>query len=195
MFECWNGGQAVYHNQQPAFVFQFPAQGNELLSFFQLSGRICELLSGYHRSSLVMGGVAYDIPDFPQREVELFVEKLQATMGYRPVTRDIMAPDGFGMMYPMRITLWANLGTGRADMYNPMYGMQPGMQFLQPQLQFQPAFYSSYNMQLQQNGQTQGEGKKNTLQKISGILKDINEMLTQGNNVLNSGSKMYDFFS
>jgi hypothetical protein len=188
MFECWNGGRAVYHNQQPCFIFDFPAQSAELLTFFQFSGRICELLTGYNQSQLVMGGQPHGIPDFPKPEVDLFVQRLQAGMGYYPYIRDVMTNDNFGQMWPMRVALWVNLGTGRADTYHPMAGLQPGLQFIPPQQQFQPAFYGNYAVQVQQGGAVQGSGKTNTVQKIGGILKDINT-------VLGEGSKMFDFFN
>jgi hypothetical protein len=188
MFECWNGGRVMYNGMQPCFMFDFPAQSPELLTFFQFSGRMCEILSGNNHCALIMGGQGYDIPDFPKPEVDMFVQRLQASMGYYPFITDIVAPDQFGFTRPIRIALWVNLGTGRADMYNPFTGLMPGRMFMQPQFQYQPAFYNNYAVQVQQTGDVQGAGETNTLQKIGGILKDINS-------VLGEGSKMFDFFN
>ena len=47
LFECWNGGTVQYDGiHPPQFVFAFPAANAELVKFFQLSGRICEVLTG-----------------------------------------------------------------------------------------------------------------------------------------------------
>lgn len=187
LFECWNGGQAIVQNNQPWFVFQFPANSPEVLSFFQLSARIWETMAGMD-CYLNMGGQAFDVPNFPVQEVNYMVSNVQRTMGYAPCAVPYMATTNFGGAIPMQVVLWVNMGTGRADMFNPFTGYVYGQQMMMPQAQqFQPAFYQQFSMQMQPNGTVQGKGQKSTLAKIAGMMKDMNA-------VLGEAGKMYDFF-
>ena len=99
-----------------------------------------------------------------------------------------MAPTNFGNSVPVKVVVWVNLGTGRADMYNPFAGYVYGQQLIMPQTQqFQPTFYNQFNMSIQTNGGVQGTGQKSTLAKLAGIMKDMNV-------VFGEAGKMYDFF-
>jgi hypothetical protein len=187
LFECWNGGQTIIQNNQPWFVFQFPANSPEVLSFFQLSARVCETMAGMD-CYLNMGGQAFDVPNFPLEEVNYTVANVQQTMGYAPYIVPIVAPSNFGGGIPVKVVVWVNLGTGRADMYNPFAGYVYGPQLMVPKnQQFQPAFYNQFNMSMQTNGAVQGTGQKSTLAKLAGIMKDMNA-------VFGEAGKMYDFF-
>ena len=82
LFECWNGGTVQWDQiNPPEFVFAFPPASKEVIIFFQLSGRVCEILTnaGWH---LNMGGQLFDIPNLPSNEIFNFVNSIKNTMGY-----------------------------------------------------------------------------------------------------------------
>jgi hypothetical protein len=194
LFECWNGGSAFVNGNTPNFVFNYPANNQELLAFFQLSGRIWEVLAGVD-SYIVMGGQVFDVPNFPAHEVNEFVSRMQQNMGYTPMPLQMQALNNFGGFTSMGVVVWVNLGTGRADMYNPFAGYVYGMQLLQPQNNFQAGFYNQFNISLNTNGIVQGGGQKSTLNKIAGTLKDVNVILREGSQIYEFLDQQFDFGS
>jgi hypothetical protein len=150
LFECWNGGMAQWDRiTPPQFAFAFPAASPELVTFFQLSGRIGEVLTGTEWL-LNIGGQLFDIPNFPPDEINTFVQGVRASMGYQAVPVPFQLGNIFSGFITIPVALWVNVQTGRADMFNPMTGPVVGQQLLPPQMQMpmwpgqgQPAFASS----------------------------------------------------
>ncbi|MEK7748291.1 MAG: hypothetical protein AAB300_04380 [Nitrospirota bacterium] len=171
LFECWNGGTIQWDRMSPPqFVFNFPPCSHEILKFYQLSGRICEVMTqtDWH---LNMGGQLFDIPNLPPQEIDAFVVNIQNTMGYaaRPIPYHIGNP--FIGYITIPIVLWVSVYTGRADMYNPFTGLVYGQQSLPPQQQFNmPIKTTNFGMNITPEGTVEGGGAKNLLQSISTIM-------------------------
>jgi len=183
LFECWNGG-AVQWDQvnPPQFVFSFPPESLEVVTFFQLSGRICEVLTQceWH---LNLGGQLFDIPNLPPHEINNFVLNVRNSMGY------VSTPVPYSLGNPLSgytnisLALWVNVRTGRADMYSPFTGLVYGQQLLHPQSQFNiPMPAQNFQMNITPQGTVQSGGAQNTLQSIAKIVGGagkIAEFLTQ----------------
>jgi hypothetical protein len=134
LFECWNGGMVQWDRiTPPQFAFAFPPASAELVSFFQLSGRIGEVLTGTDWI-LNIGGQLLDIPNFPPEEVNSFVLGVRAAMGYASIPVPFQLGNMLTGVITIPVALWVNLQTGRADMFNPMTGPVVGPQLLPPQM-------------------------------------------------------------
>jgi hypothetical protein len=134
LFECWNGGMVQWNRiTPPQFAFAFPPASAELVKFFQLSGRIGEVLTGTDWV-LNMGGQLFDIPNFPPDEIDSFAQGVRASMGYAAVPVPFQLGDMFSGFITIPVALWVNVQTGRADMFNPVMGPVVGQQLLPPQM-------------------------------------------------------------
>lgn len=81
LFECWNGGTVQWDRiNPPQFVFNFPPRSPEIITFYQLSGRICEVMTqtDWH---LNMAGQLCDIPNLPPQEINAFASNMRNTIG------------------------------------------------------------------------------------------------------------------
>ena len=86
LFECWNGGTVQWDGMSPPhFIFAFPPASPEMVAFFQLSGRICEVLT-QSEWILNIGGQLFDIPNLPVEEADSFALRMRDRIGYVPVT-------------------------------------------------------------------------------------------------------------
>lgn len=133
VFECWNGGMIQWNGMTPPqFAFAFPPVDAALVSFFQLSGRMGEVLTG-SQWLLNMAGQLIDIPDFPPQEIELFTIGVRQTMGYAAVPTMTQLVNPLTGITAVPVALWVNVQTGRADGYNPFAGPSIGPQLLPPQ--------------------------------------------------------------
>jgi hypothetical protein len=186
LFECWNGGMVQWDRiTPPQFAFAFPAASPELVTFFQLSGRIGEVLTGTEWL-LNIGGQLFDIPNFPPDEINAFAGGVRASMGYAAVAVPFQLGNMFTGFITIPVALWVNVQTGRADMFNPMTGPILGQQLLPPQMpvwpgQVPPAFATSPGampvpaapgglaVNLTAKGEVHGGGAKSTLESIAKI--------------------------
>jgi hypothetical protein len=204
LFECWNGGMVQWDRiTPPQFAFAFPAASPELVTFFQLSGRIGEVLTGAEWL-LNIGGQLFDIPNFPPDEVNTFAQGVRASMGYACIPVPFQLGNIFSGFVTIPVALWVNLQTGRADMFNPMTGPVLGQQLLQPQMQGWPgqgakAFASfpatmptlsapgsipqlgpapagGIAVNLTAKGEVHGGGAKNTLESIAKIAEGVGQI-------------------
>ncbi|MEI6756508.1 MAG: hypothetical protein FDX18_07140 [Chlorobium sp.] len=171
LFECWNGGSVQWDRMKPPqFVFNFPPGSPEVITFFQLSGRMCEVMTQteWH---LNMAGQLFDIPNFPPLEIDAFASNLRNTMGYAPVSIPYQIGNQFTGFMTIPIVLWVNVVTGRADMYNPFTGLVYGQQLLPSQQQFNiPVPTTNFLMSITPQGTVQGNGAKNFLDSLSTII-------------------------
>ena len=170
LFECWNGGSVQWDQiNQPQFVFSFPPQNTELIKFFQFSGRICEILT-QREWILNIGGQLFDIPNLPQKEIDNVMQNIKSNMGYTSMTIPYQLGNFYVGFTTIPLSLWVNIITGRADMYNPFVGFVPGQQLLSPQMNFNPLLpINNLQINLSQDGTIQGEGGETTLQSIAKI--------------------------
>jgi len=197
LFECWNGGMVQWDRiTPPQFAFAFPAASPDLVKFFQLSGRIGEVLTGAEWL-LNIGGQLFDIPNFPPDEVNSFAQGVRASMGYACVPVPFQLGNVFSGFITIPVAVWLNLQTGRADMFNPMTGPIVGQQLLPPQMpgwpgsgpnafanvpaadptqafrgtmpHLGPTPASAMAVNLTTKGEVQGGGAKNTLESIAKI--------------------------
>ncbi|GEM_PF-7118462 len=183
LFECWNGGTVQWDQiNPPQFVFAFPPESFEVVTFFQLSGRICEVLTQceWH---LNFGGQLFDIPNLPPHEINNFVLNVRNSMGYVSIPVPYSLGNPFSGYTNISLALWVNVCTGRADMHNPFTGLVYGQQLLRPQSQFNiPMPTANFQMNITPQGTVQSGGAQNTLQsiaKIVGGVGKIAEFLTQ----------------
>ena len=183
LFECWNGGTAQWDRiSPPQFVFAFPPGSPEIVTFFQLSGRICEVLtqSDWH---LNIGGQLFDVPNLPAQEITNFVLNVRDKMGYASVPVPCQLGNPFIGYFTVPLALWVNVNTGRADMYNPFTGLVYGQQLLPPQPQLNiPMPIMGFAMSVTPQGVVQGSGAQSVLQSIATITGGagkIAEFLTQ----------------
>lgn len=172
LFECWNGG-TVYSDRinPPQFVFNFPPESSEVITFYQLSGRMCEVMTqcDWH---LNMGGQLFDIPNFPSHEIEAFALNIKNTMGYTAMPIPFQHGNPFIGYITFPIVLWVNNYTGRADMYNPITGFNYGQQLLTPQQQFNMHMPpQNLAMSITPQGSVQGTGAKNLFQSIVTVVE------------------------
>lgn len=191
LFECWNGGHAGIHDNRPWFSFLYPGSNQELLTFFQLSGRIWETLAGVD-CYLNLAGQVYDVPNYPVQEVNLLVSNIQQKMGYTPYVVPYMAATDYGSPLMIQVVIWVNMGTGRADSYSPTTGYVYGQQLMMPQQQYSSNFYSQFAMMMQANGNVTGTGQKNTLEMIAGIVSDVNDIFGHTSNMMDHFQHYYD---
>ena len=204
LFECWNGGMVQWDRiTPPQFAFAFPAASPELVTFFQLSGRIGEVLTGAEWL-LNIGGQLFDIPNFPPDEVNTFAQGVRASMGYACVPVPFQLGNMFSGFITIPVALWVNLQTGRADMFNPMTGPVLGQQLLPPQMpgwpgqgppavatfpgampvptapgsvpQHGPAPASRMAVNLSAQGEVRGGGAKTTLESIAKIAEGAGQI-------------------
>lgn len=132
LFEYWNGGRVQWDGRSPPqFAFEIPPGDEEMITFFQLSGRICEVLT---RSEWVLnlGGHLFDIPNLISSELDLLVKRIESEVGYVPVSVPYQIRLPFAGATAIPLALWASTRTGRADMYSPSTGLVRGMQLLPP---------------------------------------------------------------
>jgi hypothetical protein len=183
LFECWNGGTVQWDRiNLPQFIFAFPPGSPEIVTFFQLSGRMCEVLtqSEWH---LNFGGQLFDIPNLPPQEIDMFALNAKTTMGYAPIPVPYQLGNPFLGYFTIPLVLWVSVHTGRADMYNPFTGLIYGRQLLPAQQQFTiPMLATNYAMSVTPQGCVQGNGAKSVLESIGTIVGGagkIAEFLTQ----------------
>lgn len=134
-FECWNGGRVHWDGMSlPQFVFEFPPESLDMVTFLQLSGRICEVLT---QSDWILniGGQLFDIPDLPTEEINRLALAIGEGTGYMPVTVPYQLGNALTGYVTIPLALWTNLETGRADVYSPSTGLIQGHQLLDPQPQ------------------------------------------------------------
>lgn len=156
LFECWNGGTAQWDQvQQPEFVFSFPPQDAEVVTFFQLSGRICEVMTQCEWQ-LNMGGQLLDIPDLPDNEIRNFVFGVRSGMGYASVPVACPLGTAYGSYVSVQLALWVNTHTGRADMYNPFQGLVYGQQLLRASHPNRSPQFDNFRMNMNPQGHVQG---------------------------------------
>ena len=183
LFECWNGGTVQWDRiSPPQFVFNFPSGNPEIITFFQLSGRMCEVMTqcDWH---LNMGGQLFDIPNLPSQEIDAFAFNIRNTMGYTAMSIPYQLGNPFIGYITIPIILWVSVYTGRADMYNPFTVLVYGQQLHPPQQQFNmPMPTANFAMSITPQGTVQGSGAKSVLQSIVTIVGEagkIAEFLTQ----------------
>jgi len=178
LFECWNGGCVQWNqNNPPQFCFGFPPQTLVLIKFFQISGRVCEILT-QRDWILNIGGQLFDIPNFPQEEIDSIVTSIRNNMGYTSQAVPCQLGNPFGGFFTIPIALWVNLITGRADMYNPFVGFVIGQQLLLPNINFNPLVPSSnFQVNLLQSGKIEGQGSETTLQSIAKIAGTVGKII------------------
>ena len=186
IFEYWNGGTAVHNGRFAGYMYDFPPVSQEVVIFFQLSGRIWEVLMGQD-CFLQMAGHVLDVPNFPANEINAFVESVQKDMGYTPRLVNTMGLGPYGNLIPTTAILWVNLGTGRADTFNHTQGHIINPPILHPMNNFNSNFYQQYNSDISPNGAVSGSG-------VTKTLKSIAEILTHSNSILKQGSEIYKFF-
>jgi hypothetical protein len=116
----------------PQFVFALPPEDPELVRFFQLSGRICEVLT-QSEWILNLGGRVFDIPNLPDAEIQSLVQRIQSELGYVPVPVPYQLGHPLAGVVTIPLALWVNVVTGRADVYSPASGLVRGQQLLGPQ--------------------------------------------------------------
>lgn len=171
LFECWNGGSVQWDRvNPPQFVFNFPSGSPEIITFFQLSGRMCEVITqtDWH---LNMGGQLFDIPNLPPFEIDAFSSNLKNTMGYVAMPIPYQIGNQFTGFTTIPLVVWVNVSSGRADMYNPFTGLVYGQQLLPPQQQFNmPVPTTNFSMSIIPQGTVQGNGAKNFLDSLSSIM-------------------------
>jgi hypothetical protein len=195
LFECWNGGSVQWDRiTPPRFAFAFPAASSELVRFFQLSGRIGEVLTGADWL-LNIGGQLFDIPNFPPDEIGAFALGVRASMGYTPVPVPFQLGDAFSGVITIPVALWVNVQTGRADMFNPFMGPLVGQQLLPAAMtwspgQAAPAFsnvsgvgpqaapsgLAGLEVNLTAKGEVHGAGAKSTLASIAKIAEGAGQI-------------------
>jgi len=204
LFECWNGGMVQWDRMTPPqFAFAFPAASPELVAFFQLSGRIGEVLTGTEWL-LNIGGQLFDIPNIPPAEIDGFTQGVRTSMGYAAVPVPFQLGNMFSGFITIPVALWVNVQTGRADMFNPMMGPVIGQQLLPPQMpvwpgqgpsafsnfpgsmpvpalpgsmpQVAPAPGGGLAVNLTARGEVQGGGAKSTLESIAKIAEGAGQI-------------------
>jgi hypothetical protein len=132
-FECWNGGTVRWDPASPPqFVFALPPEDPEMVRFFQLSGRICEVLT-QSEWILNLGGRVFDIPNLPEGEIQRLVHRIRDEMGYVPIPVPYQLAHPLAGVVTIPLALWVNVATGRADVYSPASGLVRGQQLLGPQ--------------------------------------------------------------
>lgn len=177
LFECWNGGTIQWNRvTAPQFVFGFPSPAHDIVQFFQVSGRICEVLTRteWH---LNMGGQVLDIPNLPEYEITQFVVNVRNTMGYTATVMPYQLGNVFTGYVTIPVVLWVSLQTGRADMFTPAAQLVYGRQFLVPQQQYitpWPQANMSINMSTQ--GGISGSGGKNFMQSMATIVGGLGKI-------------------
>jgi hypothetical protein len=131
-FECWNGGSVRWNGLSlPEFVFSFPPADRDLVAFLQLSGRICEVLTQC-LWLLNVGGQPIEVPELPAEEVNALALAIEEQAGYVPVVVPYQPESLFAAHFAIPLILWANVVTGRADMFSPATGLVLGHQLLDP---------------------------------------------------------------
>jgi len=177
LFECWNGGTVQWDRiNPPQFVFNFPPGSPEIITFYQLSGRTCEVMTqtDWH---LNMGGQLFDIPNFPPQEINTFASNIRNTMGYAAMPIPYQLGNPFIGYITIPIVLWVSVYTGRADMYNPFTGLVYGQQLLPPQQQSNmPMQTTNFAMGITPQGTAQGSGAKSVLQSIATIVGGVGKI-------------------
>jgi hypothetical protein len=132
-FECWNGGRVQWDGAGlPQFAFAFPPESRDTVAFLQLSARICEVLT-QSDWLLNVGGQLFDVPDLPVSEIHRLARAIRDAAGYVPVTVPYRLDSPTTGTITLRLVLWANVQTGRADVYLPLTGLVEGQQLLDPQ--------------------------------------------------------------
>jgi hypothetical protein len=132
-FECWNGGTVRWDPASPPqFVFALPPEDPEMVRFFQLSGRICEVLT-QSEWLLNLGGRFFDIPNLPDGEIQRLVQQIRSHLGYVPISVPYQLAHPLAGVVTIPLALWVNVASGRADVYSPATGLVRGQQLLAPQ--------------------------------------------------------------
>lgn len=204
LFECWNGGMVQWDRMTPPqFVFAFPAANPELVKFFQLSGRIGEVLTGTDWL-LNVGGQLFDIPNFPSDDINAFAIGVRTSMGYASIPVPFQLGNMFTGFVTIPVALWVNVQTGRADMFNPVTGPIIGQQLLPPEMpawpgqgpavfsnfpgampspaapgpmsQLAPGTPAGLEVNLTSKGEVHGAGAKGTLASLADIAQGAGEI-------------------
>lgn len=179
LFECWNGCQIYWNGiTPPQFVFSYPPANPQVLGFYQLSGRITEVLTS-SEWILNMGGTMYDVPNLPPAEVGLIVDSITANMGYAatPIPANLPHPVSGVTTFPLAV--WTNVVTGRADILDPQIGLRPGAQILPPRAQFNSPYSSAQlGINMGPGGSIEGGGVANTLVSIGKLCRAGSSILT-----------------
>ncbi|MEM9158131.1 MAG: hypothetical protein AAGB46_03705 [Verrucomicrobiota bacterium] len=144
-----------------------------------MSGRICEVVTQTDWL-LNMGGQIFDVPNFPEPQVQQFIQYAQNQFGYTTANAPFNIGNAFTGFVTIPVSLWVNQQTGRADMYNPIVGYMPGQQLLQPPPQVPPLGMTpspfsqqsaapgpqmpqNFNFSMNAHGQPEGNGAANMM--------------------------------
>jgi hypothetical protein len=170
----------------PQFVFAFPPQSPEMVTFFQLSGRVCEVLT-QSEWVLNIGGYLFDIPNLLPKEIDGLIPKIQNELGYLPVAVPYQLGNRFGGTITLPLILWVEARTGRADMYSPSSGVVQGQQLLQPWSgpggNAGQVAAGGYEVRMTPQGAIQGGGERRLLESLSQMADDshgISDFLSSG---------------
>lgn len=168
-FECWNGGSIQYDGAMPQFVFPYPPEDSELVAFFQLTGRICEVMTN-KEWLLNMGGHYLDIPNFNGPEVWAVIQHIESSMGYVACPLPVQVGNPLMGFTQIPIILWANTQTGRLDMYTPQTGLVYGQVVLPPNFSVHNSHSrmpANFNVQMTAAGEVIGEGAKEFMKSLA----------------------------
>lgn len=193
LFECWNGATVQWDRvNPPQIVFAIPPQSPGMVRFFQLSGRICEVQTQADWI-LNMAGQLFDIPNLPSREINDLVLNMRNETGYAPVTVPYQLGDPFTGYITIPLILWANVRTGRADMYSSLSGLIRGQQLLHPEAPLGPDMRRTsadgLGVNTNQGGTPWGDDGQRFLHSLATMANDSSEI----NAFLSSGGPGIDY--
>lgn len=124
IFEYWNGCIPFIDEEgQPYFGFDYDPSDEALLSFFQISARISEIVTEVDWL-LYMNEALFDVPDVQEDEMLEAVSTIGAEAGYEFKIFEIEANHPTEGPLTVPVGLWVNLRTGLMEAYHPVHGLQ-----------------------------------------------------------------------
>ncbi|MCM2678429.1 hypothetical protein [Echinimonas agarilytica] len=187
LFECWNGGIVEWDGlSAPRLSFPYAVNDSELLAFFLISARACQLQSrlGWQ---LNFAGKACSVPLFPAQEMMNLLYKIQQQCGYGPTlvrcNRESMNDDDVLLL---RIK-WVHLASGQANSYMPFIGTRLNDRVLARPQPFVVACDRELEVSFSRFGQLQRVGRRNLLEVLGiddasgfSVSNSLIEKATQG---------------
>ena len=165
LFECWNGGIVEWDGlSSPRLSFSFAISSNDMLTFFLVSGRICQLMTRAEWQ-LSFAGKAYSIPPFPRQEMGRLLDLIPRQFGYSPVLHESYTQQDQEeySIYQLR---WAHLASGRVHTYAPFIGMRCERRRWQRKQPLVLASCDFLDVRFDLNGQLTGSGDAALVERL-----------------------------
>ncbi|MEM7745855.1 MAG: hypothetical protein AAF409_19315 [Pseudomonadota bacterium] len=123
VFEFWNASAQYFDEDgQPYLGFDYDPPDDALLSFFQVSARITEIMTDTEWL-LHMNEHLYDVPNLDADEMVDLVEVIGEQAGYEFNTFDLEVAHPHQGSVTVPIGHWVDLRTGLMQGYHPFQGL------------------------------------------------------------------------